>query len=88
MQGFEETQRRLLDVQALAGELLASVSAFAFLPEHREQHFPDAMMEELFAVRRGRTSSPASVIGSILVLQAPEDLFDCGTVEVLTFGLR
>lgn len=88
MQGFEEAQRGLLDVQALAGELLAPGSAFAFLAEHRERLFPDAMMEDLFPMRRGRPSIPASVIGSVLVLQALEGLSDRGTAEALTFDLR
>lgn len=88
MQGFEQAQRGLLDVQALAGELLAPGSAFAFLAEHRERLFPDSMMEDLFPVRRGRPAIPASVIGSVLVLQVLEGLSDRGTAEALTFDLR
>lgn len=88
MQGFEEAQRELLDVQALAGELLAPGSAFAFLAQHRDRLFPDSMMVDLFPVRRGRPSIPASVIGSVLVLQALEGLSDRGTAEALTFDLR
>jgi hypothetical protein len=47
LQEFEEGQRALLDVQALAGELLAPASAFAFLAEHRARLFPDSMIEAL-----------------------------------------
>ncbi|WP_246528140.1 transposase, partial [Pseudarthrobacter albicanus] len=50
--------------------------------------FPDSMMEDLFTSGRGRPSIPASVIGSVLVLQALEGLSDRGTAEALTFDLR
>lgn len=88
MQGIEDAQRGFLDVEALAGELLAPGSAFAFLAEHRGRLFPDSMMEDLFTSSRGRPSIPASVIGSVLVLQALEGLSDRGTAEALTFDLR
>ncbi len=88
MQGFEDSQRGLLDVEALAGELLAPGSAFAFLAEHRTRLFPDSMMEDLFPVRRGRPSIPASVIGSVLVLQALKGLSDRRAAEALTYDLR
>ncbi|AOT03807.1 IS1182 family transposase [Arthrobacter sp. U41] len=88
MQGIEDAQRGFLDVEALAGELLAPGGAFAFLAEHRNRLFPDSMMEDLFTSSRGRPSIPASVIGSVLVLQALEGLSDRGTAEALTFDLR
>ena len=88
MQGIEVAQRGFLDVEALAGELLAPGSAYAFLAEHRGVLFPDSMMEDLFPSKRGRPSIPASVIGSVLVLQALEGLSDRGTAEALTFDLR
>jgi IS5 family transposase len=88
MQGVEVAQGGFLDVEALAGELLAPGSAFAFLAEHRGRLFPDSMMEDLFPSRRGRPSVPASVIGSVLVLQALEGLSDRGTAEALTYDLR
>ena len=88
MQGIEEGQRGYLDVEALAGELLAPGGAFAFLAEHRSQLFPDSMMADLFPSSRGRPSIPASVIGTVLVLQALEGLLDRGTAEALTFDLR
>ena len=77
-----------MDVEALAGELLAPGGAFAFLAEHRSQLFPDSMMADLFPSTRGRPSIPASVIGTVLVLQALEGLSDRGTAEALTFDLR
>ncbi|GAC1495609.1 MAG: hypothetical protein NVS2B15_17610 [Pseudarthrobacter sp.] len=47
MQGREDAQRGYLDVEALAGELLAPGSVFAFLARHRGRLFPDSMMEDL-----------------------------------------
>ncbi len=52
MQGREDAQRGYLDVEALAGELLAPGSVFAFLAKHRGRLFPDSMMEDLFPSRR------------------------------------
>lgn len=88
MQGREDAQRGYLDVEALAGELLAPGSVFAFLARHRGRLFPDSMMEDLFPSRRGRPSVPAPVIGSVLVLQALQGLSDRETAEALTFDLR
>jgi IS5 family transposase len=88
MQGREDAQRGYLDVEALAGELLAPGSVFAFLAKNRGRLFPDSMMEDLFPSRRGRPSVPAPVIGSVLVLQALQGLSDRETAEALTFDLR
>jgi IS5 family transposase len=88
MQGREAAQRGYLDVEALAGELLAPGSVFAFLAKHRGRLFPDSMMEDLFPSRRGRPSVPAPVIGSVLVLQALQGLSDRETAEALTYDLR
>lgn len=88
MQGREQGQRALLDVEALAGELLAPGSVFAFLAEHRGRLFPDSMMEDLFPSKRGRPSVPAPVIGSVLVLQALHGLSDREAAEALTYDLR
>ncbi len=88
MQGREDAQRGYLDVEALAGELLAQGSVFAFLARHRGRLFPDSMMEDLFPSRRGRPSVPAPVIGSVLVLQALQGLSDRETAEALTYDLR
>lgn len=88
MQGREDAQRGYLDVEALAGELLAPGSVFAFLASNRGRLFPDSMMEDLFQSRRGRPSVPAAVIGSVLVLQALQGLSDRETAEALTYDLR
>jgi len=88
MQGREDAQRGFLDVEALAGELLAPGSVFAFLAMNRGRLFPDSMMEDLFPSGRGRPSVPAPVIGSVLVLQALQGLSDRETAEALTYDLR
>lgn len=88
MQGREDAQRGYLDVEALAGELLAPGSVFAFLAKNRGRLFPDSVMEDLFPSRRGRPSVPAPVIGSVLVLQALQGLSDRETAEALTYDLR
>lgn len=88
MQGKQDSQRQYLDVEALAGELLAPGSAFAFLAENRQELFPDSMMEDLFISKRGRPSIPAPVIGSVMVLQALHGLSDRETAEALTYDLR
>jgi hypothetical protein len=41
VQGREDAQRGYLDVEALAGELLAPGSVFAFLARHRGRLFPE-----------------------------------------------
>lgn len=53
MQGREDAERGYLDVEALAGEVLAPDSVFAFLSKHRGRLYPDSMMEDLFSSRRG-----------------------------------
>ncbi|MDQ0822461.1 hypothetical protein QFZ69_003340 [Arthrobacter sp. V1I7] len=88
MQGREDGQRGYLDVEALAGELLAPGSVFAFLAAHRVRLFPDSLMEDLFPSGRGRPFIPAPVIGSVLVLQALQGLSDRETAEALTHVLR
>lgn len=88
MQGREEAQRQLLDVQALAGQLLKPGSVYAFLAEHRSRLFPDQMMQDLFPSKRGRPSIPASVIGSVMVLQVLEGLSDRQVADALTYDLR
>ena len=49
MQGFERTDRQLLDAAALAGHLVPAGSMFAFLAAHRAEVFPDADYADLFA---------------------------------------
>jgi IS5 family transposase len=88
VQGREDVQRELLDVESLAGHLLVKGSFFAFLAEHRSRLFPDEAFEDLFPTGRGRPSVPASVIASVLVLQTLHNVSDREAVEALTFDLR
>ncbi|MGY2746848.1 IS1182 family transposase [Arthrobacter sp. UYCu723] len=88
MQGRDDGQRQLLDVGALAGHMLPVGSVFRFLAEHRHELFPDDAFEDLFPSGRGRPSTPADVIASVMVLQTLHNLSDRETAEALTFDLR
>lgn len=88
MQGRDDGQRQLLDVQAWAGHLLPSGSVFEFLAQHRQELFPDDAFADLFPSGRGRPSIPADVIASVLVLQTLHNLSDRETAEAVTFDLR
>ena len=80
--------RELLDAEALVGHLVAEGSMFAFLAAHRLDLFPDGEFEDLFPSGMGRPSIPASVMASILVLQALHDLSDRETAEAARCDLR
>lgn len=88
MQGRDDGQPQLLDVQSWAGHLLPAGSVFAFLAEHRHELFPDDAFADLFPSGRGRPSIPADVIASVLVLQTLHNLSDRQTAEAVTFDLR
>jgi hypothetical protein len=88
MQGRDDGQREILDVEALAGDLLDPGSVFAFLAEHRGRLFPPSMFEDLFPSGRGRPSIPAKVVATVLVLQALNGLSDREAAEAVTFDLR
>ena len=88
MQGRDDGQRQLLDVQAWAGHLLPAGSVFGFLAQHRHELFPDDAFADLFPSGRGRPSIPADVIASVLVLQTLHNLSDRETAEAVIFDLR
>jgi Transposase domain (DUF772)/Transposase DDE domain len=88
VQGVERVDRELLDAQALVGHLVPEGSMFAFLAAHRQDVFADKEFEDLFPSGRGRPSIPASVMASILVLQALHDLSDRETAEAARCDLR
>ena len=88
MQGRDDGQRQLLDVESWAGHLLPSGSVFAFLAAHRRELFPDDEFADLFPSGHGRPSIPADVIASVLVLQTIHNLSDRETAEAVTFDLR
>src|SRR3954467_1141380 len=88
VQGRSDPQRELLDVESVAGHLLPAGSVFAFLAAHREELFPDAMFADLFPSGRGRPSVPASVVATVLVLQALHGLSDREAADAVTYDLR
>ncbi|BCT77134.1 hypothetical protein SCMU_29760 [Sinomonas cyclohexanicum] len=88
MQGRDDGQRELLDVEALAGHLLVPGSVFAFLAAHRRELFPPQMFEDLFPSGRGRPSIPPEVVATVLVLQALNGLSDREAAEAVTYDLR
>jgi Transposase domain (DUF772)/Transposase DDE domain len=88
MQGKERVDRELLDAAALAGHLVPAGSMFGFLAAHRGELFPDGDFADLFPSGRGRPSVPASVMASVLVLQALCDYSDAETAEAARCDLR
>jgi hypothetical protein len=88
MQSVEGVDRELLDAGALVGHLIPEGSMFAFLAEHRRDVFLDGEFEDLFPSGRGRPSIPASVMASVLALQALHDLSDRETAEAARCDLR
>ncbi len=75
-------------MESVAGHLLPRGGVFEFLAAHREDVFPDAMFADLFPSGRGRPSVPASVVATVLVLQALHGLSDREAADAVTFDLR
>jgi hypothetical protein len=88
MQGKERADRSLLDAQALVGHLVPAGSMFAFLAAHRGELFADEDFADLFPSNRGRPSVPASVMASVMVLQALHDCSDPEAAEAARCDLR
>jgi len=89
MQGFERSDRQLLDAAALAGHLIPAGSMFAFLAAHRAEVFPDAEYADLFAAPgRGRPSIPATQMAAVMTLQVLHDYSDRETAEAVKFDVR
>ena len=88
MQGHDDGQRQIYDVGSIAGHLLPAGSVYAFLAEHRHVLFPDDAFGDLFPSGRGRPSTPADVIASVMVLETLNNLSDRETAEAVTFDLR
>lgn len=84
MQGVSDLNRELLDAAALCRQLVAEGSVAAFLADHRQELFPDAMFEDLFASRRGRPSIPGDVVATVMVLQSLEGFSDREAAHALT----
>jgi transposase len=88
MQGKERADRPLLDAQALVGHLVPAGSMFGFLAARRGELFADEDFADLFPSGRGRPSVPASVMASVLVLQALHDCSDAEAAEAARCDLR
>ena len=89
MQGFERSDRQLLDAAALAGHLVPAGSMFAFLAAHRAEVFPGAEYADLFAAPgRGRPSIPATQMAAVMTLQVLHDYSDRETAEAVKFDVR
>ncbi|TFD49578.1 transposase [Cryobacterium frigoriphilum] len=88
MQGRDDGQREIYDVDAVVGHLLPPGSVFAFLAAHRRELFPDEAFADLFASQNGRPSLPVDVIASVMVLQTLHNLSDREAAEALTYDLR
>ena len=87
MQGTERLERGPLDVMVLCGHLVPVGSVYRLLAEHRLELFPDVMFADLFA-GRGRLSLPASLVATVLVLQALEGCSDREALQRLRCDLR
>jgi IS5 family transposase len=83
MQGKSTPDRQLLDAAAFCRGLVEDDSVYAFLADHREELFKDEEFADLFPSGRGRPSVPASVICTVMVLQALEGLSDRDAIRQL-----
>ena len=88
VQGSSDSNRELLDAQALVGHLVPTGSVHAFLAEHRQRVVPDELFADLFPSGRGRPSVPADVIATTMLLQALEGLSDRDAIAALRTDLR
>jgi IS5 family transposase len=88
VQGVARTDRELLDARELVGHLIRPGSMFAFLADHRGELFPDGVFADLFPSSTGRPSIPASVVASVMVLQALTGLSDREAIEALRCDIR
>jgi len=86
--GKASQQLDLFDpVARFCAEALPANSIYAFLYEHREALFPDALFADLLAAV-GRRSVPPSVVATVMVLQRLEGLSDREAVDRFTFDAR
>lgn len=88
MQGTSDQNLELLDAGGLVGHLVDDRSVYGFLAAHRRRLFPDDMFGDLFPSTRGRPSTPADVVATVMVLQALEGLSDRDAVDALVTNLK
>jgi hypothetical protein len=86
--GTASADRELLDAAGMVGHLVKPGSVYAFLAEHRQDVFPDALFADLFPSSTGRPSIAADVIGSVMVLQRLHDFSDGEAAEAARCDLR
>jgi transposase len=83
MQGKADPERHLLDAAALCRELIEEGTIYAFLADHRAELFKDEDFADLFPSGKGRPSTPAVVVCTVMVLQALEGLSDRDAIRAL-----
>ncbi|WP_433431363.1 IS1182 family transposase [Nonomuraea sp. CA-141351] len=76
------------DVWQTCRELIPAGSVFAFLAEHRQALFPEAMFADMYPSPNGRPSMPPQVLASAVVLQALFGVSDFDAVQQLRCDLR
>jgi transposase len=83
MQGKSNPDRQMLDAAMFCRSLVEEHSIYAFLADHRQELFTDEDFADLFPSGRGRPSTPATLICSVMVLQALEGLSDRDAIRQL-----
>lgn len=76
------------DVWATCRELIPAGSVYAFLAEHREALFPEAVFADMYPSPNGRPSVPPGVLACAIVLQTLNGLSDIEAVQELRCDLR
>jgi hypothetical protein len=76
------------DVWTTCRELIPAGSVFAFLAEHRDELFPEAMFADLYPSPNGRPSVPPQILATATVLQVLENRTDHDVVAALRCDLR
>lgn len=83
MQGKADPDPHLLDAAALCRELIEEGTIYAFLADHRGELFKDEDFADLFPSGKGRPSTPAVLVCTVMVLQALEGLSDRDAIRAL-----
>ncbi|NRQ35101.1 transposase, partial [Nonomuraea sp. NN258] len=76
------------DVWQICRELIPQGSVFAFLAEHRQALFPEAMFADMYPSSNGRPSMPPQVLACAVVLQALFGVSDFEAAQELRCDLR
>ncbi|MGW2602612.1 IS1182 family transposase [Streptomyces klenkii] len=76
------------DVWVTCRELIPAGSVFAFLAEHRDALFPEALFTDMYPSSDGRPSVPPGQLACAVVLQTLHGLSDVETVQQVRCDLR